>query len=1550
MNDLVIRIRGDSAEFAAAANDAGRALEGVDARVQRTERSAQAATATLARMAGGLAALVSAGRTGAAADDWGQYASRLNIAAGSIGTAALAQERLYDASARVYKAFGASAELYIRSAESLRQIGYASADTLDMVEALSYGLTVSAADSQRSASVVDAWSKAVLLGKMGMEQYNTVVAYAPRLQQALADALGTTNAGLMQMVSNGELTADKLMLVSTQIERMGAEADQMPVTMADAATRIGNAFMRWAGQSNEALGATQLLTGGMEVLADHFDLVANGALAAAGVVGTIKVKALIDAAVAARAQATANALLARSELEAARTAQAKAAAIAAKSAVMGNAAGANAALTAANQRLAAAQTASAAAARASAGLLAMAGGPIGLLVTALGVAGAAYVTFANSAASESRRAANETQQALDDVKVAIDAIDRMGRAAYDRSVARARSQLAAAEEHVGRLQAQFDAERQRYEEAGLVGKLFLSETSGIRGADAMTTELARAREAAAGLGAQLAELEAGVDRVGTASGRAFLDAPENMTRAQREAARLAEQMKRFDEQAAQARADGQEVLARDIEARKQAWLADQEAAGKSGAAVRAVKDEFAAMMAEQAGLSKSFADDWATLTQAFEAGRLGRGAEAVERLTLAQARLLAQQPGIRAATQEQARVESARAQALGAAVDAEVRRAATLVDANERLRDEIATIGLSAEALARHRADKLAAAAAAETHAAAELEAAAALLDQAGTLPDVAREYRRLAAARREAAAALSDQAALTMQRSAADAARTAEDEWRRTAQGIEQSLTDALMRGFEDGKSFARNFRDTVRNMINTLVLRPVVQAVVQPVAGTIAGSLTGAGTGGAAGGGGSLLGSAVSSIGGVGGLVGSGLLAAGGALGAGSALGGFATGLGTALSSGAGMAGTFSAGASLAGVAGGGAAGAGMMVGAAIPAIGAVLAIAAALGAFGGKPSNKAAWGEVDLTSGELMNLGNMTGKKQASDETLNARSALLSGAAAAAVVIQQLGGDAGLSTLRVDVGERDGYQADFGNGLEQLGRDGEAAMRTIAERLIAGAYETFDSGTRAIVDELRAAGRDVIGALAWVAELDTLNRALERLGVAAFDVSVSGADAAAALAELAGGVEALAQLQGQYYEQFFSDEEKLLHLRADLSAALGDLGMEMVHSREQYRALVDGLDLMTEEGRAAYATLLSIAPEMARYIDLLDDQADAADGATTANEGYSNALREAQRSTQDSISGLQRLSSLLRGTLDQMDIGTVEAQSMRRRSAQAEISAAVAIARASDGRVLPEAEQISSALGRVAEPSQHLFGSFTDYARDFLITANDVSALAEMTDAQLSVEQQTLKWLKDRAETEDLVFSQQIAQQTIAAEALTSHTTILDSMAQSLRLISKEDQPRSAERPNTISYGAGISIDTGAEGVVMNPVTGEILWDGLSNFSRQQAEAMAAALSAMSEDEREEYLRTRSVPGFANGGGFGGGWRVVGEHGPELEYTGPSTIFNRAQAQGLIDVAAIVQELAALRDDMRAAMSSLIMKSHITARTLQQWTDEGMPEVRS
>ena len=98
----------------------------------------------------------------------------------------------------------------------------------------------------------------------------------------------------------------------------------------------------------------------------------------------------------------------------------------------------------------------------------------------------------------------------------------------------------------------------------------------------------------------------------------------------------------------------------------------------------------------------------------------------------------------------------------------------------------------------------------------------------------------------------------------------------------------------------------------------------------------------------------------------------------------------------------------------------------------------------------------------------------------------------------------------------------------------------------------------------------------------------------------------------------------------------------------------------------------------------------------------------------------------------------------------------------------------------------------------------------------------------------------------------------------------------------------------------------------------------------------------------------LRGESVPAFATGGSFGGGLRLVGENGPELEVTGPSRIYSASQTAAMLSGggnanAALVAELRALRADNQAQAAAMVNMQRELNKLMLRWDSQGMPEER-
>ena len=156
-------------------------------------------------------------------------------------------------------------------------------------------------------------------------------------------------------------------------------------------------------------------------------------------------------------------------------------------------------------------------------------------------------------------------------------------------------------------------------------------------------------------------------------------------------------------------------------------------------------------------------------------------------------------------------------------------------------------------------------------------------------------------------------------------------------------------------------------------------------------------------------------------------------------------------------------------------------------------------------------------------------------------------------------------------------------------------------------------------------------------------TANSALSVLGGYLFDVSLVGADASQVLIDLMGGVQQFTSTLGDYYQNFYTEEERTATATRNLVSEFAKLNIEMPaineSTREWYRSEVEKLgamDLSIEANARAYASVLGLQ-------GAVNQLAPAFDEATTSVEGTIEAQRELKRVNQQWTDRL----NILKGT---------------------------------------------------------------------------------------------------------------------------------------------------------------------------------------------------------------------------------------------------------------------------------------------------------------
>ena len=314
------------------------------------------------------------------------------------------------------------------------------------------------------------------------------------------------------------------------------------------------------------------------------------------------------------------------------------------------------------------------------------------------------------------------------------------------------------------------------------------------------------------------------------------------------------------------------------------------------------------------------------------------------------------------------------------------------------------------------------------------------------------------------------------------------------------------------------------------------------------------------------------------------------------------------------------------------------------------------------------------------------------------------------------------------------------------------------------------------------------------------------------------------------------------------------------------------------------------------------------------------------------------------------------------------------------------------------ISDQKKLDDALQAIAEPSEGLYTNFVDYQRDFADQRNLIRELEEKAGHQLSTDEQTLLEIQNEADAAQARYQgqidkldEQLAQAQEQLNALYGINTSVKDVDQAIRDLSSAVlaalDAQAAAKAALAGRGAGTGAGAGVQQA--NAAGQQILNQlGQSGIAERKSDGakfqkvnirgsaqllqVAADLGVKTSGKTGAQIQqaisnagnlgvnmdnaTRALQ-FAMGGNFGGGLRMVGERGPELEATGPSRIFSTKQTAELFrnpelvaEVRSLREEVAGLRSESRqlqASNSKYVKRNYDINR---KWDTEGLPATRT
>jgi hypothetical protein len=460
----------------------------------------------------------------------------------------------------------------------------------------------------------------------------------------------------------------------------------------------------------------------------------------------------------------------------------------------------------------------------------------------------------------------------------------------------------------------------------------------------------------------------------------------------------------------------------------------------------------------------------------------------------------------------------------------------------------------------------------------------------------------------------------------------------------------------------------------------------------------------------------------------------------------------------------------------------------------------------------------------------------------------------------------------------------------------------------------------------------------------------------------------------------------------------------LANNIAAAQAHIDATRASLAETDAALAEGLETLT--GAAMSRLDDAVSAEKAALGEQLDARKTALDARLSdelaaldsAHAARIEALDAEKGRAEENLNRIRSIADALRGAMDSVVVESEQLTRARRQAAQAQLSVWAR------GGALPGGDALSDALKAVSGDSRQLFGTFEEYARSQGRTVGDIQSLAARAEAQVSNEERmvsALEWQRENLpaqydaarlaaqEQHDSALAAeqeqhdaQIAEfEALKTSAVEQFNALLGIESGTLGVQAAVDNVGAALELYSSAISAGFAVQAETTATLQADIQAGIAERQSLSAQLSALEAAQIATSAAVADTAMQLQAGQAgligatgviaknegdgsfsalagggqfkAPGFASGGDFAGGLRIVGEDGPELEVTGPARIFSASDTRNILsgdgDNSALIAEIRILRQSLESGQFAVAKNTGRAAKMLERWDGDGMPETR-
>lgn len=223
------------------------------------------------------------------------YENRLRLTATSARNLEEVQSRLFSIANRSRTSFEAVAEIYSRTALSVRELGISQAETARFTESLAKASILSGASAREANAALIQLGQGLASNRLNGDELRSVLEQLPFVADVIAKQLGVTRGELRQFGREGKITADVVLEAfrnaADEIDKAFANTNS---TIGQAISVAGNNLLKFIDALDDASGFSFKVADAIITLSENIDILTIGVVGLAAAFAATRLTTFIS--------------------------------------------------------------------------------------------------------------------------------------------------------------------------------------------------------------------------------------------------------------------------------------------------------------------------------------------------------------------------------------------------------------------------------------------------------------------------------------------------------------------------------------------------------------------------------------------------------------------------------------------------------------------------------------------------------------------------------------------------------------------------------------------------------------------------------------------------------------------------------------------------------------------------------------------------------------------------------------------------------------------------------------------------------------------------------------------------------------------------------------------------------------------------------------------------------------------------------------------------------------------------------------------------------